>query len=322
MMIPRIVSALAIWAWTACAWALQLSGPLMETQWLSEKLNDPGIVILDVRSDPANFDKQPDPKAKPEPNAPLIGHIPSARVLDWKKVREDREIGGVKLEGMVPLKANFEKTMQSLGVNSDSAVVVVSNFADSANMAQATRLYWTLKYFGHDNVSILNGGTQKWAAEKRPLVFDKPELPAGNFTAHAERTGISATAAEVEQAMKSGVQLVDARTAEYYVGQMKVPYVYAKGHIPGSHMMAHVEFLDEKTKAFKSASELRKLAVEVGLDPSKPSISYCNSGHLGSSAWFVASELLGNKDARLFDGSMHEWTKDASRPVTRKWENP
>ena len=77
---------------------------------------------------------------------------------------------------------------------------------------------------------------------------------------------------EVVQATRAGVQRVDARTAEYYAGKMKLPHVYSEGHIPGSHMLAHVKSLDGRSRTFKSTAELRKLASEVGLDAAKPSL--------------------------------------------------
>ncbi len=303
----------------APAWSLQVPGPLAETDWLASRLGEPGLVVLDVRGDAANFAKAP--PAKPEPRAPLTGHIPSARHWHFDKVRESRVVDGVKLDKMVPTPDNFTKLMRGLGVRNEDAVVIVANAHDTPSLTQATRAYWTLKYFGHDNVTLLNGGTWKWAREGRALSHSPAAIVPSEYVARAERPELLATTGEVAAASRGGnPQLVDGRTADYYVGQSMTSDVVAKGHIPRARMFAHVEIADEKTKLFKSPEELRALARQMGLDPTRPAITYCNTGHLASGPWFVLSELLGNRQVKLYDGSMHEWTKDASRPVTTKWE--
>jgi thiosulfate/3-mercaptopyruvate sulfurtransferase len=315
----RQMLSMAILLASGSAWCLQLPGPLVETDWLARHLEDSALVVLDVRADAANFAKAP--PAKPDPRAPLVGHIPSARLWTFDKVRETRVIDGVKLDKMAPTRESFTTLMRALGVRNNDAVVVVANANDTGSLTQATRAYWTLKYFGHDNVALLNGGTWKWVRENRPLSHVPVAIPASDYLPSAERRELLATTDEVQHASRTGsVQLVDGRTANYYVGQSMTADVTAKGHIPRARMLAHVEIADEKTKLFKSPAELRALAQEMGIDPARPAISYCNTGHLASGPWFVLSELLGNKQVKLYDGSMHEWSKDASRPVTRKWE--
>jgi thiosulfate/3-mercaptopyruvate sulfurtransferase len=299
-------------------WALQVPGPLVETAWLAERINDPGLAIVDVRGDAVNFAKPP---PKIDARSPIYGHIPSARLWVFDKVRETRVIDGVKLDKMAPTRENFAASMRSLGVRNDHAVVIVANANDTPSLTQATRAYWTLKYFGHDNVALLNGGTWKWAREGRQLNYSSSPVSPSEFEPGAERKELLASTADVQQASRSrDVQLVDGRTADYYVGQSMTADVIARGHIPGARMLAHVELADSKTKLFKSPAELRALASEMGIDLARPAITYCNTGHLASGPWFVLSELLGNRQVKLYDGSMHEWTKDAARPVTRKWE--
>jgi thiosulfate/3-mercaptopyruvate sulfurtransferase len=84
--------------------------------------------------------------------------------------------------------------------------------------------------------------------------------------------------------------------------------------------MAHKDLIDEKTGTFLPRSELLALAGDAGIKTDGEAITYCNTGHLGSGPWFVLSEVLGNSKAKLYDGSMHEWTKDSSRPLSRAWE--
>lgn len=312
--------------------AAELPGPLVETEWLAKHLNDKNLVMLDVRADTKSFTAKAEAApsipgmnpcgAKKDKKSETAGHIPGARLWNWKTVRTKRTVDGVELDGMAPTKESFEAMMRELGVNNDSAIVIAADAGDTSTFTFATRAYWTLKYFGHDKVAVLNGGTVKWKAENRPMSFDKSEeLPKGNFAARAERREMLATTADVEAAIKSkGAQLVDGRTANYYLGQEKKDYVYAKGHIPGAKNLAHTQLVNEKTHALKPVADLKKLAADMGVNTTKPTITYCDSGHLSTGQWFVLSELMGNKKARLYDGSMHEWTKRKADAVSTKAE--
>jgi thiosulfate/3-mercaptopyruvate sulfurtransferase len=301
--------------------ATRVPGPLVDTAWLAAQAANPDVVVIDVRDDPANFDRVLSEKEKADPKAPMVGHIPGARLLDWKFVRETREFDGQKLDKMVLTQVNFEALMRRLGVRNEQAVVIATSGRDSNAVTMGTRVYWTLKYYGHDNMALLDGGLKKWVAESRPLAFDNPAVAPSQFAVAKMRPELLASVADVEAATRGGkVQLIDGRTADYYVGQNITPDVRAKGHIPGARMLAHKDLIDEKTGLFLPKQELLAMASDVGIPVDGESISYCNTGHLGSGPWFVMSELLGNTKARLYDGSMHEWTKAGSRPVSRKWE--
>lgn len=306
--------------------ALDLPGPLVQSDWLAKNLLDKGLVVLDVRADTKSFSASTSgapaipgmntcgaKKSKGE----TAGHIPGARLWDWKSVRTKRAVDGLELDGVVPTKEQFEAKMRELGVNNDSAVVLTADAGDTPSLTFATRAYWTLKYFGHDKVAILDGGTAKWKADKKEMTAEAGTVTPGNFAARTERREMLASAADVEAAVQSKQsQLVDGRTASYYLGQEKKDYVFAKGHIPGAKNVAHTQLVDDKTHTFQSAEALKKLLTGAGLDPAKPTITYCDSGHLSTGQWFVLSEVLGNKSARLFDGSMHEWTKRSPDKVS------
>lgn len=313
-----------IFAWAFASFAVaatHVPGPLVDTAWLGAQIGNPELVIIDVRSDPENFNRHLTEKEKSDPKAPIVGHIPGARLLDWKLVRESREIDGVKLDKMLPTQQNFEALMRKLGVRNDQAIVIVTNGKDSDAVTMGTRVYWTLKYFGGDNLALLDGGLKKWQAESRSLAFDNPAITPSQFTVGKTRPEVLAQLGDVEKATKMPVtHLVDGRTADYYVGQNITSDVKSKGHIPGARMLSHKDLINEKTGTFLPKAELVALANEAGISVNGDSIAYCNTGHLASGAWFVLSELVGNSKVRLYDGSMHEWTKSSSRPVSRKWE--
>jgi thiosulfate/3-mercaptopyruvate sulfurtransferase len=316
------VVGIVVFSATLAVAGTRVPGPLVDNAWVATQLQNPDVVVLDVRDDPANFDRQLTDKEKADPrSAPIVGHIPGARLLDWKFVRETREIDGVKLDKMAITADKFEALMRTLGVANDQAVVVMTNGRDSVSVTMGTRVYWTLKYYGHDNVALLDGGLKKWQSEARPVAYDKPAISPSQYVAGKPREAMLAMLPQVRQAVEAkSAQLVDGRTADYYVGQSMTSDVKGKGHIPGARMLAHKDLIDDKTGAFLPKAELLALAGDAGVATEGESIAYCNTGHLASGAWFVMSEILGNSKARLFDGSMHEWTKDAARPLSRKWE--
>lgn len=277
-------------------------GPLVDVKWLTQ--NKEKVIIIDVRKDLKSFSDK--------------GHIPGSILMNWKKVRANKVIDGVKYIKMLPSRKDFEAMMQALGVNNDSLVVLTSKGTKPDEIFFATRMYWQLKYYGHDNVTVLDGGTAGWADEKRPLSKNASAPAKGNFTARAERKELMATTKDVEATMGKAT-LVDGRTLDYFVGlQQKKKYVYEKGHIPGSKIMSNaLVFKHGKGKGlkFRSADELKAAIAALGIPSSGDVIGYCNSGHLGSGSWFILSELIGNKQARIYDASLHGWTMGNKRPM-------
>lgn len=277
-------------------------GPLVDVKWLMK--NKDKVVILDVRKDTKSFSKD--------------GHIPGSILVNWKKVRAKKTIDGVQYIKMLPSKKNFEAMMQASGVNNDSLVVVTSKGTNPDEVFFATRLYWQLKYYGHDKVTVLDGSTAGWADAKRPLSKNAATPAKGNFTARAARKELYATTKDVEATLGKSV-LVDGRTMDYFVGlQQKTDYVYDKGHIPGSKILPNdivFKHGDGKGLKFRAINELRAALGALGIPSGGDVIAYCNSGHLGSGSWFVLSELTGNKQARLYDASLHGWTKGNKRPM-------
>ncbi|MGB5337499.1 MAG: rhodanese-like domain-containing protein, partial [Gammaproteobacteria bacterium] len=190
------------------------------------------------------------------------------------------------------------------------AIVIVSKGQNNDHLTMATRLYWQLKYFGHDNMGILNGGVAAWLADGRQVASGASKPLPGDWQAGAGRNAILASTADVAAAVKSGdAQLVDTRSLSQYLGTAKKPYVHAMGHIPGAKVYPY-ELMNTagESARFLPAEKLGQLMVAMDIDEDAATITYCNSGHLASGGWFIMSELLGNKNVRLYDGSMHEWT--------------
>lgn len=282
------------------ATALDIPSPLVDTDWLDSNLHN--VVLLDVRK-------------KMDENTQRIS---GAMLVPWKKVRAKKKENGVDLIKMLPEKSAFESLMQSMGVNNDSIIIVTSESSNSDKVFFGTRLYWQLKYFGHDNVALLDGGNAKWFKEKRSSTHKNIKTSKGTFKIEKVNEAILATTEDVEKSIKNNTTiLVDSRSEDMYLGLFyKKKYVYGAGHIQGAKSANGDIFLKHgKIKTFHNPEKIKMALMAKGIDPSSQSIIYCNSGHLASGLWFIEHELLGNKKASLYDGSMHAWTKESNRSV-------
>lgn len=309
--------------WANITFAANLPGPLVETDWLAKNQNK--VVILDIRKDVKSFTKTPafkkDKKSGKQKLKKVGGHIPGAILVNYKKLRAAKNIDGRKVVKMIVSKSAFEKLMQASGVNKNSAVVIVSKGQGDGDITMATRLYWQMKYYGHDNMAILNGGMAQWIVDKRAVSSKASKAKKGNWLATAERNEILATSQDVEVAVKVKSQLVDTRPISLYLGTWrKKSYVFANGHIPGAKPYPN-ELLTTKMPAkFLKVSDSKSLFKQMGINPDKQAVTYCNSGHLATGSWFVMSELLGNKNVKMYDGSMHQWTLEKHKVTKMKME--
>lgn len=304
--------------------ALQLPGPLVDTEWLADHRDE--VTILSVRDDTKSFTRKPvfvrDKKTGDLHLRRIGGHIPGARLIDYDKIRSKRIIDGREIDKLVLPKEAFEKLLQTAGVNQDDAIVIVTRGEGNGDMTMATRMYWQLKHYGHDNLAILDGGLSAWLLEGRDITISDSKSSKGNWAAREVRAELLASSQEVEQAVNNkNAQLVDTRSLGLYLGTWHKSYVKDAGHIPGAKVFPNELLTDTGAPAkFTSVEKLQTLAKELGIDTSNPLITYCNSGHLASGSWFVMSELLGNKNVKLYDGSMHQWTTEGRPTVKFKME--
>ena len=292
--------------------AEQLPGPLVETDWLANNLKN--VTILDLRVVLKSFTAKPvfikDKKSGKKKLVRIAGHIPGARLVNYKIIRTTIKINGKEVKKMLPDKATFEKLMQKSGLNKNSTIVIVTKGRSNGDMTMATRLYWQLKYFGHDDMAILNGGMAQWILDGRKISSAAEKPVSGNWVATAERNEILASTGDVSKALNNkSVQLIDNRSIDQYLGTWKKSYVYDKGHIPGAKVFPNSIITTHGMPAkFFATDQINALSSSLGIDNGKETITYCNSGHLASGSWFIMHELLGNKKVKLYDGSMHEWT--------------
>lgn len=268
------------------------SQPLVDAAWLNGHLGSARLVVIDVRS-PA---KGVDPYA--------AGHVPGSVSAAYSTFGWRAEVEGVR-EQLPPLP-QIEALIAGLGVGPRSHVVIVPTGATAADFGAATRVYWTFKVLGHERVSILDGGWRAWTAAGLPEDTASPAPRMGRFKARF-RPELLADTAEVARAADSGVRLVDARP----------PAQFSGASIPGAVNVPLTEVYDAASGRFADRATVARVAAAQGVDVAKPAITYCNTGHMGSVDWFALREVLGQKNVKLYDGSMAAWTADPSRPVAK-----
>jgi thiosulfate/3-mercaptopyruvate sulfurtransferase len=280
--------------------------PLVEAPWLRAHLGQTGLFVLDIRD-------AGDGKATA---SYADGHVPGSVSAGFATAGWRIEIDGVP--GMTPPKAALERLIGGLGIANDSDVVIVSSGGSDVNdLAAAARVYWTLKYAGHDAVSILDGGWRVWTADPAYPVATGPSHPTPvTFTAtlRPELLAETSEVAAIVDGRNAGV-LIDARPESQYVGTVKSPADRVPGHLPGAVSAPEATFFDSAQGKLKPPAELAALVPASTRAGDAPVISYCNTGHMASTDWFMLHEVLGQQNVKLYDGSMSAWTKDPSRPV-------
>ena len=292
---------------------MENSDPLVSTYWLEEHLDDPHIRIVDIRGYVRKRDLG-DGRQEAEYLAAREeydeAHIPSAMYIDWTRDITDPED---PVPAQISAPGRFAALMSSLGIGDGAHHVVVY---DHAGGQFATRLWWALMYYGHDKVSILDGGWRKWTAEDRPTTAETLVPESATFTPRP-RPGWRAGAEDVLAASRDGGAFVlDARDEGQYTG------VVARGqgrpgHVPGAHHL-HADSLLREGGTFCDDEELARKLREAGVpeDRDEPIVAYCNGG-VAATVPLFALHRLGYKNLANYDGSWNEWGTRADLPVKR-----
>ena len=273
---------------------------LVSADELAQHINDPEWIVFDCRftlTDPDSGYR-----------AYLVNHIPGAR---YAHLNDDLSAEVTATSGRHPLPdpAVLAKKLGAWGVSSNTQVLVY----DDSFGAMAGRMWWLLRWLGHDAVALLDGGIQRWTKQKHPLTSDLPVIAAANFEAQPIKE-MWVDAECIEKAMGSNECLIiDARSEERFSGERE-PLDKVAGHIPGSVNFPFEDNLDIDS-TFMSAEELRATYLDLlnGVDPSRV-VHMCGSGVTACHS-LIAMEHAGLKGARLYPGSWSEWITDPSRPV-------
>jgi thiosulfate/3-mercaptopyruvate sulfurtransferase len=267
---------------------------LVSTEWLAEHLGEPDLVVVDSSWHmPASGRSGCDEY--------LAAHIPGARFLDIDELSDKAN----PAPHMLPSATGFAEAMERLGVGRDDRIVTY----DNSPLRTAARGWFMLRHFGASQVSVLDGGLQKWIAEGRPTESGEPPPRLARFAA-SERRGEVVSKADVLAGVGA---MLDARGQPRFEGSVQDPRPgVAPGHIPGGRNLPF-EALYREDGTFRSPDEIRALLAGAGIDPDQPFTASCGSGVTAISLIFAA-HLLGNDQARLYDGSWAEWGADSATP--------
>jgi thiosulfate/3-mercaptopyruvate sulfurtransferase len=270
---------------------------LVDTDWVEQHLGDDSIRIVEVDENPALYAE---------------AHIPGAIGFDWKKDLQDQ----VKRDFLGP--EDFGRLFGSRGISNEHTIVL---YGDRNNWF-AAYTYWYLKYYGHQDVKLMNGPREKWIAEGRPTTTDRPDHAPATFEAKPGDESIRAMRDQVREALGDGHVLVDVRSPQEFSGELIAMAGYEQegaqrgGHIPGAKSIPWAQAVKEDG-TFKSADELRELYGGKGALTGDPIIAYCRIGERSAHSWFVLHELLGQEDVRNYDGSWTEWGNMVAVPIEK-----
>lgn len=273
--------------------------PLVDVAWVKGNIGKANVVFVDLR--PAKDYKK--------------AHVPGAVHTNYKKA--GWRVNKKPVSGLLPPTIKLEKLIGGLGIDNATHVVLLSPGKKASDMGISTRLYWTFKVVGHDAVSILNGGMKAYMKDKKnPLESGVNKPVAKTFEANL-RNELLATQDDVRQALTNGTMLIDSRTSDKYIGINRASKTKRPGTVPGAKSVPGVWLTKEGGGAFRKTETLKKLYAHAGASTQGKTISFCDTGHWASLGWFVNYEILGNKQTKLYDGSMSEWSQSGSNPMVR-----
>lgn len=274
---------------------------LVSTEWLGRHLQAPDVRVVDASWHMPHLNRD----AKAEFRAE---HIPGAVYFDIDEIADTDN----PLPHMLPSAEKFSSRCRKLGLGDGVRIVVY----DSTGCTAASRVWWMFRVFGHEDVSVLDGGLPKWKAEERPI-DNLPDLPRER---HLSARFNSFLVRDLEQMTANLTshreQVLDARSAGRFTGTDPEPRAGLRGgHIPGSLNLPYVDLL-KPDGTFKDADTLRSLFEGAGIDMKQPVVTSCGSG-VTACVLALGLHLVGHRQTAVYDGSWTEWGGRQDTPVER-----
>src|SRR6056297_955718 len=270
---------------------------LVTTDWAAEHLNDDGVRFIEVDVDTEAYES---------------GHLQGAVGWNWKKQLQDQ------VQRDIASKEDFQELLRNSGISNNSTIVL---YGDNNNWFAAWA-YWLLKYYGHEDIRILDGGRKKWEAENRELTEEVPEYEPGDYTIEKVNERFRAYRSDISEMLgDESFGMVDVRSPEEFHGEILAPEGVKElsqraGHIPGASNIPWSKAVNEDG-TFKAKDELKKLYEQEGITPDKEIVAYCRIGERSAHSWFVLNELLDFPAVRNYDGSWTEWGNLIDAPIER-----
>src|SRR5215472_4947218 len=272
---------------------------LVTTQWVADHVNDPKIRLVEVDVDTSAYDQ---------------GHIAGAVGWNWQSQLQDN------IRRDLIDKATLEKLLGQSGISNDTTIIL---YGDNNNWF-AAYAFWQLKYYGHKDVRLMNGGRKKWLEEKRPLTTDAPKISTATYRATSPDESLRARKEQVFALLdKRGKgQLVDVRSVDEFTGKIIAPPGMSEtaqraGHIPSAANIPWSQAANEDG-TFKSVDQLKALYQGKGVTGQDETIAYCRIGERSSHTWFVLRYLLGYNNVKNYDGSWTEWGNLIGAPIEKE----
>lgn len=265
--------------------------PLLEAQQLSAALNSQTeLQIIDIRS----------------PDAYAAGHIPGAVSAPYGQWR-----GPAHNPGQLSSDSDFQQLLRQLGITDQHPTVVYSSGADETDFGAAARVYWTLKYLGLTELSILNGGFRQWTHAQQQVTSEATPVAASQYSVRSNPELVIFKDELLDKITQqhSNHQLLDARPPNFYQGQVKAPTASLGGTIATAQNTPFAQWFNQNDTRIRPVAEIKQLVHSQGLDQAEETLSFCNTGHWAATNWFVLSELAGLPQVRLYPASMAEWTQ-------------
>ncbi len=271
---------------------------IVETEWVYENLADPSVRLVEVDVDTNAYDK---------------GHILGSIGWNWQSQLQQGTVRDlIDKEGM-------QKLLSESGISNSTTVVL---YGDNNNWF-ACWAFWQLKYYGHQDVRIMNGGRIKWELEEKPLVETKTEVDSVSYVAKDSNESLRAYRDQILKDLSaSGMSLVDVRSPDEYNGLLFAPENVPQegsqraGHIPGAKNVPWAQATDSDG-TFKSYAELLQLYTDNGITGEGNTVTYCRIGERSSHTWFVLTQLLGYSNVSNYDGSWTEWGSIVGAPIQK-----
>ena len=276
--------------------------PLVSPDWVAERLDDDNVRLVEVDEDTTLYE---------------ASHVPGAVALHWQDDLQD----GVRRAFVS--EAVFAELMDARGIGNDTHVVLYGG----NNNWFAAYAYWYFKLFGHERVSLLDGGRKRWELEDRPMTADAGDVVAtSGYTPSAPDPNIRALRDQVISGYvgaPEGRALIDVRSPAEFSGAASAPphlpqeNAQVRGHIPGAANIPWSTAVDPETGSFLDTDRLRKIYGEAVGGPDTDVVAYCRIGERSAHTWFVLHELLGYERVRNYDGSWTEYGSLVDVPVER-----
>jgi thiosulfate/3-mercaptopyruvate sulfurtransferase len=270
--------------------------PLVDTEWLAANLGRGDLTVLDIQDakDYARF------------------HVPGAVNAHYPKWRTgEKDPAG---PSMLPPVGLLEAMIGELGIGNEQSVVIVATGRGAGDLAAATRVFWTFRILGHGPVAVLDGGLAAWAQSRKPLESGVNQPEPRRFTA-APDADLMLTADRAKVLLEEGRGFVDARTEGEFVGLYRGSDAERPGTIPGARHLPHDWLTKDGSAQLRDTDSLRTLFAARKIPTDEGQIHFCHSGNRAALNWFVDYAVLGNRDARLYDGSTMEWARRPELPL-------